>query len=113
MSNFKTLAIGATMAVACIGAFAQAASAPATPRIDKREVRQEKRIDQGVASGQLTAKETVKLEGEQAAIHKTEARAKSDGKVTRTERKRLTKMQNRASQDIYQQKHDVQTATKP
>jgi DNA repair exonuclease SbcCD nuclease subunit len=113
MSNFKTLAIGATMAVACVGAFAQAASAPATPRIDKREVRQEKRIEQGVASGQLTAKETLKLEKEQAAIQKTEARAKSDGKVTKTERKRLTKMQNKASQDIYQQKHDAQTATKP
>jgi DNA repair exonuclease SbcCD nuclease subunit len=113
MSNLKTLAIGATMALACIGAFAQAASAPATPRVDKREVRQEKRIEQGVASGQLTARETRKLGREQTAIQKTEAKAKSDGQVTKSERKRLTRMQNRASQDIYQQKHDAQTATKP
>ena len=113
MTHFKTIALGATMAVACIGAFAQAASAPTTPRIDKREVRQEKRIEQGVASGQLTPRDTRKLEREQAVIQKAEAKTKSDGTVTKTERKRLTKMQNKASQDIYQQKHDAQTATKP
>ena len=37
MLNLKTLAVGATIAIASIGAFAQAASAAQTPRIDKRE----------------------------------------------------------------------------
>ena len=113
MLNLKRLAIGATMTLACIGAFAQAASAPATPRVDKREVNQDKRIQQGVGSGQLTAKETYRLEKEQAAINKAGAKSKSDGTVTKQERRRLHKMQDQASKDIYKQKHDAQTATKP
>lgn len=110
MMSFKNLAVAATLAVASIGAFAQAASAPATPRVDKREANQEKRIDQGVASGQLNAKETHRLDKEQAAITKAETNAKADGKVTKHERRKLHKMQNAASQDIHAQKHDAQTA---
>ncbi|WP_280153531.1 hypothetical protein [Piscinibacter sp. XHJ-5] len=109
MRQLKTLAVGATMAIACIGAFAQAASA-ATPGVDKRETRQENRIQQGVASGELTARETVRLEREQAAVNKAEAHAKADGTVTKHERKRLHKLQNHTSRDIYRQKHDAQTA---
>ena len=52
MSAYKSLALGATLAVASIGAFAQAA----TPRVDGRQHRQETRIDAGVASGKLTAR---------------------------------------------------------
>ena len=40
------------------------------------------------------------------------SRAKADGKVTAHERGHLTKMQNRASRDIYRQKHDAQTVKK-
>ena len=83
MLNFKTFAVGATMAIATLGAFAQAASAPQTPRVDKREANQQKRIQQGVGSGQLTAKETYKLEREQAAINKAEAKAKRDALIVR------------------------------
>jgi hypothetical protein len=108
--NFKLIAVGTTMAIACAGAFAQAASAPQTPRIDKREARQEKRIEQGEASGQLTKRETKRLDKEQAAIGKAEDKAKADGTVTPQERKHLTHMQNRASRDIHRQKHDAQTA---
>jgi hypothetical protein len=109
MMNLKTLAVSATLAVASIGAFAQTASATTTPRVDQREVNQDKRIQQGVASGQLNAKETYRLEKEQAAINKAETTAKADGKVTRQERRRLNKMQDRASKDIHAQKHDAQT----
>jgi hypothetical protein len=112
MLNLKTLAVGATIAIASIGAFAQAVAAPQTPRVDKREVNQDTRIQNGVASGQLNAKETYRLEKEQAAINKAEANAKADGKVTKHERRRLAKMQNKASKDIHHQKHDAQTAPK-
>jgi hypothetical protein len=109
MINFKTLAVSATLAVASIGAFAQAASAPATPRVDQREANQEKRIEQGVASGQLNAKETHRLDKEQAKIAQAETKAKADGKVTKHERRKLHKMQDAASKDIHAQKHDAQT----
>jgi len=110
MFKFKSLAVGTTIAIACLGAFAQAASAPQTPRVDKREARQDTRIQNGVASGQLNAKETYRLEKEQAAVNKAEDKAKADGKVTAKERRHLDRMQDRASRDIHRQKHDRQTA---
>ena len=110
MLNLKTLSVAATLAIASLGAYAQAATAPATPRVDQREVNQDARIQQGVASGQLNAKETYRLEKEQAVINKAENKAKADGKVTKAERRKLQHMQNRASKDIHAQKHDAQTA---
>ena len=112
MMNVKTLIAGTALALVSLGSFAQAA-APTTPRVDKREVNQEARVQQGVGSGQLTAKETYRLEKEQAAINKAETHAKADGTVTKHERRHLHKMQNRASKDIAHQKHDAQTAVKP
>ena len=107
MLTLKNSLVATLLAAASIGAFAQA---PATPRIDQREANQQARIANGAASGQLTGKETLRLEKEQAAINKAEAHAKADGTVTRHERKRLHRMQNAASHDIHHQKHDAQTA---
>jgi polyhydroxyalkanoate synthesis regulator phasin len=110
MFKLRTLA-AATLAFAAAGAFAQAASTPtATPRVDQRQANQEKRIDQGVASGELNKRETRRLTKEQHAIDRAENHAKADGTVTKTERRRLHKMQKHAGQDIHQQKHDAQTA---
>jgi hypothetical protein len=109
--NFKSAAIFCTVTFLSLGTFAQN-SPPThnTPRVDRREAKQNARIQQGVASGQLNARETYRLEKQQAAIHQTEANAKADGKVTRAERQRLHHMQNRASRKIYNQKHDAQKA---
>ena len=107
------LIAAAILSLAGVAAFAQnAASAPGTdtPRIDQRQANQEKRIDQGIASGQLNKRETRRLEREQARINRAEDKAKADGTVTAKERKRLAKAQNHASRDIYRQKHDAQTA---
>jgi hypothetical protein len=43
-------------------------------------------------------------------INRAEDKAKADGTVTAQERRRLHKAQNRASRDIYRQKHDAQVA---
>ena len=111
MLNLKNSLVATLLAAASISTFAQAA-APATPRVDQREANQQARIANGAASGQLTGKETVHLEREQAAINRAEAKAKADGTVTKHERKRLHRMQNAASKDIHAQKHDAQTAPK-
>lgn len=71
-------------------------------------MRQQERITQGVASGQLTPAETARVDAQQARIEGAEAKAKSDGVVTAKERTHLTKMQNRASRTIRRQKHDAQ-----
>jgi hypothetical protein len=61
-----------------------------------------------VASGQLTRRETRRLEHQQAAIDKAEDKAKADGSVSAQERRRLTHAQNHASRSIARQKHDAQ-----
>ena len=79
-----------------------------TPVIDQRQANQEKRIDQGIASGQLNQRETNRLEREQNRINRMEDRAKSDGVVTNKERAKIGAAQNRASRHIAREKHDAQ-----
>lgn len=107
--------LAATVCIAGGVAFAQtAAPAPkdplATPRIDAREARQQKRIAQGVASGRLTERETNRLQKGEARIDQVEDRAKADGVVSAKEREHLTRMQNQESHAIFKQKHDRQRA---
>lgn len=84
------------------------AQSKATPRASKRQVKQQGRIQQGRRSGELTRKETVKLQAQQAHIHRTKRRAKSDGIVTRRERAQINRKQNRANRNIRRQKNDAQ-----
>jgi hypothetical protein len=99
-----------TLSLASVATWAQAAApAPAaTPRVDQRQANQEQRIEQGVASGQLTPRETLRLEREQKRVAVAEQKAKADGTVTAAERKKLHHMQDHASKDIRHQKHDRQ-----
>lgn len=101
----KTLVGAVAMALAGL-AMAQ----PATPNLDKREAKQQARIDQGVASGQLNARETNRLNQREAKLATDEAAAKADGKVTRAERRKLQREAHRDSLAIHRQKHDGQTA---
>jgi len=73
-----------------------------------RERRQQERIGQGVQSGELTAKETQRLEKEQVKIEADRKQALADGKLTKRERAELHKEQDRASRHIYRQKHEAQ-----
>lgn len=80
------------------------------PGIQQREQNQQQRIDQGVASGQLTPREAGKLDAQQARIQQREARMKADGNLTAAERRKLTREQDRASRNIYRKKHNNRTA---
>ncbi|MSO23514.1 MAG: hypothetical protein EXQ58_09735 [Acidobacteria bacterium] len=77
--------------------------------INQRERRQQRRIADGVKDGDLTRKEARKLEKQQAKIHAAEAKAKADGEFTTKERARIQKKENKASRQIYKEKHDKQT----
>ena len=79
-----------------------------TPVIDQRQANQERRIDQGIASGQLNEREANRLKKQQGHINKMEDRAKSDGVMTKRERARIGAAQNRASRHIVREKHDRQ-----
>jgi hypothetical protein len=75
-------------------------------RITRREHKQQARITQGVASGQLTFGETHRLQHEQWRIEKHRRIAWSDGHLTPYERIRLENEQDRASRRIYRFKHN-------
>jgi len=77
-----------------------------TPRIDRREARQQVRIHAGVRSGSLTRGEAVRLRAGQRHVHRMEWRAKADGRLTARERFRIARAQNHQSRRIYRFKHN-------
>ena len=95
----------------------QASGTPSTapaqkPTVADRKENQQDRIAQGIKSGQLTAGETSKLETKEAAINgETRAdRAANGGKLTQSEKQQINKQQNQMSKQIYQDKHNANTA---
>ena len=77
-------------------------------RVENRQDRQDTRIDQGVASGELTRPEQARMEVQQARIGRMENRIEADGKVTGKEALRLERKQDQASRSIARNKHDRQ-----
>ena len=67
--SFCTVSLGAGLALA------------AHPNVAERQVNQQKRINQGVRSGELTKPEALKLERNAARIHRSVARDRRDGGV--------------------------------
>jgi len=83
-----------------------------TTEVGQRKENQQDRIAQGVKSGQLTAGETANLETKEAAINKETAadRAANGGKLTTAEKAQVNRQQNHLSNQIYQDKHNANTA---
>ncbi len=74
--------------------------------IDDRMHKQRWRIKQGIKSGELVRFEVKILKQEQRRIKMAKRFAKSDGRFTRKERRRILKMQDHASRHIYRLKHN-------
>ena len=100
----------ATLLVSLVATAVQAQDNTATPRVDERQAVQQRRIDNGVATGQLTPREARRMQRQQRAVGAAETQAKSDGVVTKTERRKLDRMQAHPSRNIHRQKHDAQGA---
>lgn len=81
-------------------------SAAHAGRAEKRDKIQAKRIENGVKSGQLTAREAETLENREEHIDKLQDKAKADGKVTLKEKARIEAAQDRTSQAIFRKKHN-------
>ena len=105
---FKKIATVTAALLIAGTAFSSVATAAGTPRADQRQENQAGRIRQGVASGELTARETHRLVKGQRHVNRLERGAKADGDVTAAERVRIEKAQDRQSRRIYRQKHDAQ-----
>lgn len=108
--NLKTIIAVAVLAAVPALSYAQARDPAATPGIDKRQEMQQKRIDQGVKSGELNKREAERLERRQERIVKMEGKARSDGVVTQKERARIHHQQDQESRRIHREKHDRQKA---
>lgn len=78
----------------------------ATPKVTKRQVKQQKRIQHGVANGELTKGETVKLQKQQQRINRSKKRAKADGNVTKKEKAVIHTRQSAASGNIAKKKNN-------
>jgi len=78
-------------------------------RVDNRQIKQQKRIHQGLKSGELTKKEALRLEREQRRIQKTKQKVLKDGELTPKEKLRLERQQNKANKHIYRLKHNKKT----
>ena len=80
-----------------------------TPRINQRQREQQRRIRQGVRSGELTRGETKSIEKQERDIQQDKRDAKADGVVTTQERREILHDQNQASRRIYRLKHNNRT----
>jgi hypothetical protein len=98
----RTFAIAAFSAILALAPLASARS------IGKRKDNQQDRIAQGVKSGELTPRETTRLERKEGALNR-EVRAErtlNHGKLTPAEKKQINRQQNRLSRQIHRNKHD-------
>jgi len=85
-------------------------SHPAMNRVNARETNQQNRIANGVRSGQMTPRETANTERREANINREvrQDRQANGGRLTNQERQQVNRQQNRASKQIYQDKHNDQ-----
>ena len=78
--------------------------------VKARQIHQQRRIGQGVSSGELTRAETRRLEKNAAALHRSVVRDRIDGGVfTARERVKAQHRLNHQSRAIYRQKHDARS----
>lgn len=111
------IAVGLGLAVGAPAQTAPASSAQVTTPAKRphtaasetgRDIDQQKRIEQGLQSGQLTFGEARKLEAGESRIDQTEQRDLRNGSLSASERAQIQHDQNRESKVIYGQKHDAQ-----
>jgi hypothetical protein len=104
-SWIKSLRNGLLIGLILLGSL-PALAQPYDSKIASRAMDQERRIQEGVLSGQLTPGEFQRLEQEQALIRATEAQMRADGHLSQWERRRLNRMLARSSQNIHDLKHN-------
>lgn len=75
----------------------------------QRDANQEKRIENGQASGQLTAREAARDQRGEARVDAAQSRDAKVNGVNAREQRRLTRKENRASGRIYHAKHNGAT----
>jgi hypothetical protein len=78
-------------------------------KIEQRQIKQHKKIWQGITSGQLTRVEARNLWHEQEKIQRLKKSLWRDGRLKRKERIRLVLWLDKAERHIFQLKHNGRT----
>jgi hypothetical protein len=108
----KRTAVGIASLLFALPFAAGAQTTPTKPQtIAQRKADQQRRIAQGVGSGQLTPGETSHLERQERGINREERgmREQDNGHLTRQDRQTLDRQQNQESRRIYRDKHNNRT----
>jgi len=74
--------------------------------VTDRQVNQQERIYNGVANGELTKGEVIRLEKEQRHIQVVKQRSWSDGHLNPKERLKIHNIQDNSNRHIYRLKHN-------
>ena len=77
-----------------------------TPNINRKQIIQHAGIHKGIRSGKITKTEARFLYKQQNKIQRAKLIAKSDGTVTRAERRHIHKIQARAGKNIFRVKQN-------
>ena len=109
VAAFTKIALVAALAVAPAALLAQNTNPVDRQTINQRKVDQQRRVGQGVRSGQLTAHETAHLEHQETGINREERgmRAQDSGHLTRQDKRVINHQQNQESRRIYRDKHNA------
>lgn len=111
MNRFFTLGLAAALISGLVVAESPGQANPRIKhRVNHRQTRQQLRINEGIAGGELTKKETLRLQNQQRKLANAEQRMRQSGDgLTVKEHIKLEKAQDQMSQNIYNQKHDSQS----
>lgn len=109
--KFTGVLLGAALAAFALPAIGQTATQTPGTEVGKRAVNQQRRIGQGVKSGQLTPRETQNLERKEAAVNREvrRDRAANGGRLTPAEKAKVNRQDNKLSHQIYRDKHNGRT----
>jgi hypothetical protein len=119
--SLLVLAVGGLMFVGSPAAYSQTSKTsgagagqvdPGHPRVNqvnRRETNQQNRIANGVKNGQLTPKQTSRLERGEQRLHNNEKKdmAKDNGHLTKQDQRQLNREANHMSKRIAADKHSA------
>jgi hypothetical protein len=93
-----------------VGSMVLMAGSAFAAEVDRREAQQQARIREGARSGELTPRETARLEKKEARIRREvrRDRAENGGRLTPGEKARVDRQENQLSRQIAAEKHDGQ-----
>lgn len=91
-----------------LGLIAISTTVLAGPLAERREARQDQRIQQGIQNGSITQQEANRLQRGQTHVDNLESKVASDGTVTKKEAAHVSHAQNVQNRHIEHARHDRQ-----